>query len=83
MRTNQWIVSMGLSVALSVVVSGAVASTARAANPTLDAHEQGIDDPARHSKALRLGSVWAARVNVHVGVPDCVARKMGEVARCI
>jgi hypothetical protein len=52
MKTNKWILPAML---IGAVV--AMAHTARAANPTLDAHEQGIDDPARHSKALRVGSL--------------------------
>jgi hypothetical protein len=53
MKTNKWI----LPAALAIVGAVAMAQAAHAENPTLDAHEQGIDDPARHSKALRLGSL--------------------------
>src|SRR5688500_1902444 len=53
MTSNKWIRAM----AFWVIAVLAMAPPAPAANPSLDAHEQGIDDPAKHSKALRLGSL--------------------------
>ena len=41
---------------LAAFLLGAAAQ-AWAANPTLDGYERGIDDPSRHSKALRLGNL--------------------------
>ncbi len=52
MKTKNWIRPL----ALSTVAMFAMAA-AQAANPTLEALEQGIDDSARRSKALRLGSL--------------------------
>jgi hypothetical protein len=53
MTTNKWFRAL----AFPIVACLAMTPAAPAANPTLDAHEQGIDDPAKHSKALRLGSL--------------------------
>ena len=42
---------------LSAVLLGLPIFVAHAANPALLAHERGIDDPSRQSKALRLESL--------------------------
>jgi len=47
----------GRSALLTTIALLMLAPSGHAANPSLDAYERGIDDPARHSKALRISDL--------------------------